>query len=85
MHSRIKVNTSPKQYSIVSYLILFLTVESVNFDPPLVTELNAEPPPARYSTAAGQPWDTAMEVRELSFLPPTLQKGKWGIDDDNGV
>lgn len=41
--------------------ICVITVESVNFEPPLVTELNAEPPPARY-TASGQPWDSAMEV-----------------------
>ncbi|CAL4059903.1 unnamed protein product, partial [Meganyctiphanes norvegica] len=40
-----------------------LHMESVNFEPPLVTELNAEPPPARYPGAAG-PWDPAMEEGE---------------------
>ena len=45
-------------------VLLPIAVESVNFEPPLVTELNAEPPPARY-TPAGQPWDSAMEVITL--------------------
>lgn len=52
-------------------------MESVNFEPPLVTELNAEPPPARY-TVAGQPWDSAMEVKYFAPNTNTVSLG-WGI------
>lgn len=36
-------------------------VESVNFEAPLVTELNAEPPPARYP-GSNEQWSSNMEV-----------------------
>ncbi|KAK3870155.1 hypothetical protein Pcinc_024585 [Petrolisthes cinctipes] len=62
-----------------------LHMESVNFDPPLVTELNAEPPPARYSTAAGQPWDSAMEEGEVSLDNHDVAESWMENDPDSEV
>ncbi|XP_063848332.1 mitogen-activated protein kinase kinase kinase kinase 3-like isoform X3 [Scylla paramamosain] len=61
-----------------------LHMESVNFEPPLVTELNAEPPPARY-TAAGQPWDPAMEEGEVSLDNHDIVEAWIGNDPDTEV
>ncbi|MPC52522.1 hypothetical protein E2C01_046393 [Portunus trituberculatus] len=61
-----------------------LHMESVNFEPPLVTELNAEPPPARY-TAAGQPWDSAMEEGEVSLDNHDIVEAWIGNDPDTEV
>nr|XP_045591860.1 mitogen-activated protein kinase kinase kinase kinase 3-like isoform X9 [Procambarus clarkii] len=61
-----------------------LHMESVNFEPPLVTELNAEPPPARYP-AAGQPWDSAMEEGEISLDNHDVAESWMENDPDSEV
>ncbi|XP_050713366.1 mitogen-activated protein kinase kinase kinase kinase 3-like [Eriocheir sinensis] len=61
-----------------------LHMESVNFEPPLVTELNAEPPPARY-TVAGQAWDSAMEEGEVSLDNHDIVEAWIGNDPDTEV
>ncbi|XP_063589133.1 mitogen-activated protein kinase kinase kinase kinase 3-like isoform X1 [Penaeus indicus] len=61
-----------------------LHMESVNFGAPLVTELNAEPPPARYQ-GAGQPWDPAMEEGEVSLDNHDVASMLMESDPDNDV
>ncbi|XP_066987131.1 mitogen-activated protein kinase kinase kinase kinase 3 isoform X7 [Macrobrachium rosenbergii] len=61
-----------------------LHMESVNFEPPLVTELNAEPPPARYP-AAGQPWDPAMEEGDISLDNNDVAENWMESDPDTEV
>ncbi|XP_042226307.1 mitogen-activated protein kinase kinase kinase kinase 3-like isoform X12 [Homarus americanus] len=61
-----------------------LHMESVNFEPPLVTELNAEPPPARYPVA-GQPWDSAMEEGEVSLDNHDVAESWMENDPDSEV
>lgn len=61
-----------------------LHMESVNFEPPLVTELNAEPPPARYP-AIGQPWDSAMEEGEMSLDNHDVAESWMENDPDSEV
>ncbi|XP_069948591.1 mitogen-activated protein kinase kinase kinase kinase 3 isoform X7 [Cherax quadricarinatus] len=61
-----------------------LHMESVNFEPPLVTELNAEPPPARYP-APGQPWDSAMEEGEVCLDNHDVAESWMENDPDSEV
>ncbi|XP_069991896.1 mitogen-activated protein kinase kinase kinase kinase 3 isoform X2 [Penaeus vannamei] len=61
-----------------------LHMESVNFGAPLVTELNAEPPPARYQ-GAGQPWDPAMEEGDVSLDNHDVASMLMESDPDNDV
>ncbi|XP_076034008.1 MAP4K3-like protein hppy isoform X3 [Oratosquilla oratoria] len=61
-----------------------LHMESVNFGAPLVTELHAEPPPARYPGPT-QPWNPAMEEGESSLDNHDVASFWMGSDPDNEV